>query len=76
MARRSYFKPDVPADGRNYSVIRQTRGGRMVRDQLPPEGVYTEKEMAAIVERPLIPGRWVKPKQVACIFGLRQIIVE
>lgn len=69
-----YFKPAPSA--RNYAITRQLRSGRLIRDQLPPEGIYTAHEMAQV--REAIPGDWIEvPRsRVAIIFGLRQLIGE
>lgn len=70
-----YFKPEQTKDNRNYQIVRKTRAGLHVRDQLPCEGIYTEYEMSCVVS-PSIPGEWVELKrsQVGFIFGLRQQI--
>lgn len=69
-----YFKPAPTA--RNYDITRKLRSGRLVRDQLPSEGIYTEHEMAQVL--PPVPGDWIEvPRsRVAIIFGLRQLIGE
>lgn len=78
-----YFKPDPTKNNRNYHVLRKNRAGKLVHDQICPEGVYTEKEMAAIkyidgvTDKP-IPGKWIRVKTggTAYIFGLRQLICD
>lgn len=78
-----YFKPDPTKNNRNYHVLRKNRAGKLVHDQICPEGVYTEKEMASIVcvdnrEYGVIPGKWIRVKTggTAYIFGLRQLICD
>ena len=71
-----YFKPKATPNNANYQVVRKTRGGKLVRDQLPCEGIYTVYEMSRIQET--IPGEWlnVPAKHVGYVFGLRQILSD
>lgn len=71
-----YFKPETPANGRNYQIVRRRKNGQLVRDQLPFEGIYTEYEMSRIVDASHIKGEWIElnRRQVGFIFGLRQQI--
>lgn len=68
-----YFKPEA---GPNINIVRKNKAGMLLRDQLPTEGIYTEKEMAAIVEPKGIKGEWLTlgSDQVGYIFGLRQML--
>lgn len=78
-----YFKPDPTKDNHNWHVLRLNRAGKLVHDQICPEGVYTEKEMTAIRDvmgkiNATIPGKWIRVKTggTAYIFGLRQLICD